>query len=81
MSTNSLGLRGPEIDSPKKHLRVLCLGDSVTFGWGVEEQNAYPALLQQKIMAEVINAGVPGVPTDRPPITASKNFFGSPFVF
>ena len=34
VSTNSIGLRGPELDEPKERFRILCVGDSVTFGWG-----------------------------------------------
>ncbi len=45
--------------------RVLCLGDSIPFGWGVDRERAYPARLAEKLRAagtavEVINAGVPG---------------------
>jgi lysophospholipase L1-like esterase len=35
-STNSLGMRGPE-PGPKAAARVLALGDSYTFGWGVSQ--------------------------------------------
>ncbi|MBN1295390.1 hypothetical protein JXA80_01330, partial [bacterium] len=46
--------------------RILCLGDSVTFGWQVEESDTYPNQLQQRLDTEapgmytVFNAGVPG---------------------
>jgi acyl-CoA thioesterase-1 len=45
--------------------RVVALGDSLTAGLGLSPQEAYPALLQQRIDAaglsyEVINAGVSG---------------------
>ena len=45
--------------------RVIALGDSLTAGLGLLEQQAYPALLQKKIDAdgyqfEVVNAGVSG---------------------
>ncbi len=45
--------------------RVLCLGDSVTFGWLIEQRQAYPAVLQELLAAragpvEVVNTGVPG---------------------
>lgn len=47
-SVNQEGLRGPWYDGPKPPdvLRVLCLGDSFTFGWGVEDDQAYPWQLQ-----------------------------------
>jgi hypothetical protein len=40
---NRLGLRGPEVDPADRSaaLRVLCVGDSNTFGLGVEEGDAY----------------------------------------
>lgn len=45
--------------------RVVALGDSLTAGYGLPPQQAYPALLQKKLDAEgydfeVVNAGVPG---------------------
>lgn len=50
----------------KRPRRILCLGDSVTFGWRVEEADAYPEQLQQQLDASapgvysVFNAGIPG---------------------
>ena len=61
VSTNSQGFRSPEIQANKSGLRILCLGDSVTFGWGVEEEESYPALLAKSLNAEVINAGIPAM--------------------
>ena len=45
--------------------RVVCLGDSLTAGLGVSPEQAYPALLEQRLAAagldwEVVNAGVSG---------------------
>jgi acyl-CoA thioesterase-1 len=45
--------------------RIVCLGDSLTAGLGVAAEQAYPALLQQRLRAagqdyEVVNAGVSG---------------------
>lgn len=47
-------------------LRVLCLGDSHTYGIWVEPEDAYPARLRRKLArwpepVEVLNAGVPGM--------------------
>jgi acyl-CoA thioesterase I len=45
---------------------IICLGDSLTEGYGVEPEEAYPHLLQTKLFdvgkktAKVINAGVSG---------------------
>jgi lysophospholipase L1-like esterase len=61
VSTNSLGFRGKEVSPIKDKKRILCIGDSVTFGWGVAEDESYPALLEDLIDYEVINAGVPAM--------------------
>ena len=64
--TNRAGFRG---DEPVPGGRVvLCLGDSTTFGWRVEQAEPFPARLQARLRGEgksptawkVINAGVPG---------------------
>lgn len=64
---NSYGLRGPEIPVKKQpgSYRVVCLGDSLTFGEGVKYADTYPAQLQARLAAampdrlvEVLNAGV-----------------------
>lgn len=69
---NSLGLRGAEVDTakPEGTYRILVLGDSVAFGWGVEEEDALVNQLQQRLNQggsaprfEVWNAGVPGYAT------------------
>ena len=46
VTTNSIGLRSPEIRQNKPDLRIVCLGDSVTFGWGVPEEDSYPRQLE-----------------------------------
>lgn len=66
---NSLGFRGPEFSPVKQpgELRVVCLGNSVTFGWGVSADSlTYPARLERWLWARypnrlirVINAGMP----------------------
>jgi lysophospholipase L1-like esterase len=74
--TNSLGLRGPEV-SPRKSpgtFRIVGLGDSHMFGWGVGQDETYLARLQALLDAagatatpgqrfEVLNFGVPGYNT------------------
>lgn len=48
---------------------VVCLGDSLTEGYGVERDQAYPALLEQRLRAlghddvRVVNAGIGGATT------------------
>ena len=58
-STNAQGLRGPAILNPARGFRVLCIGDSVTFGWGVSDDQSYPAHLGRLLQTEVLNAGMP----------------------
>ena len=61
-STNTMGFRSPELAEPKSKPRILCIGDSVTFGWGVDDSETYPALLQKRLPnTEVINVGVPAL--------------------
>lgn len=63
---NRAGRRGVEPRHRADNcLRIACLGDSVTFGWGVKDGSEYPAVLaqlltQQGIRVEVANCGVPG---------------------
>jgi hypothetical protein len=62
---NSLGLRGPEINlrAPGRR-RILLLGDSVTVGWGVNDDETFAALLQSRHANwDVLNGGVAGYST------------------
>ena len=63
---NSLGLRDREI-GPKKPgtFRIVAIGDSFTYGWGVELEQAWIKQLEQNLLkagydVEVINCGKPG---------------------
>jgi lysophospholipase L1-like esterase len=63
VSINSLGLRGPEPRTPRPRRRILCLGDSITFGYGVGDDETYPAALGRALEGsgvEVVNGGVTG---------------------
>jgi hypothetical protein len=65
---NSHGTRGPEftIAKPAGTMRILSLGDSRTFGWGLAEQDTFSAKLVTHLNSrpastnriELINAGV-----------------------
>jgi len=64
---NSLGYRGPEFQriKPPHVIRILCLGDSGTFGQFVNDDETLSANLERMLRqegnsVEVINGGVPG---------------------
>jgi lysophospholipase L1-like esterase len=67
-SINSLGFRGPDFQptKPAGVFRIICLGESSTFGFHNTDTGTYPFLLQQLlegggrgIRVEAINAGFP----------------------
>ena len=68
VSTNADGLRPPEHPRARRPgtRRLMAMGCSTTFGWGVADDQTYPARLQALAQAaghsgvEVINAGQPG---------------------
>ncbi|MDP2317696.1 MAG: GDSL-type esterase/lipase family protein [Pseudomonadota bacterium] len=67
VSTDANGLRAP-LHAEKKPdgvFRVMTLGCSTTFGWGVDDEQSWPARLEAVLAeaghpVEVINAGQPG---------------------
>jgi len=72
ITTNSAGLRDHEhaYGKPNGTIRILGLGDSVTLGSGVYQEQAYLSLLETKmkangINAEIIKAGVDGYQLDQ----------------
>ncbi len=69
---NEHGFRGGplSVDKQAGTFRVVCLGDSITFGEGVREEDTYPARLEKLLAAsmpgravQVVNAGVQGYGT------------------
>lgn len=68
VTINRQRLRGRREYPPRAEgaTRIAVLGDSVTFGWGAEDGETYPAQLEEILNArragrvEVINAGFPG---------------------
>jgi hypothetical protein len=69
--TNALGLRGAPASLRKTPgtYRILVLGDSFAFGFGVEDDETLPAYLDHELGGraagiEVLNAAVPGWATD-----------------
>ena len=67
---NSLGLRGTkEYDFEKNSFRILLLGDSFTYGTGVNDDQTFASVLQKRLdekgkLTEIINAGDVGTGTD-----------------
>ncbi len=69
---NSQGLRDKEysLKKPDNTYRIVVIGDSITFGWGVEQEFTYPDVLEKKlnekppagfpanVKYEVLNLGV-----------------------
>ena len=67
---NSLGLRGGEVNvrKPAGELRVILLGDSITFGQAVSGEDTFAAVLERLLTADglsctVLNAGERGTNT------------------
>ena len=67
VKTNSDGLRSDYEREPFKQadVRIACLGDSFTFGYGVQGDRSYPAVLEELLQQQlpksrvaVLNAGV-----------------------
>lgn len=65
--SNALGYRDPDRGPKGGAFRILALGDSFTFGWGVEREDTFEARMERLHAdagtgppLEVINAGVPG---------------------
>ena len=71
MMSNGHGMRSREtsVEAAQQRLRVLCFGDSSTFGFGVDFADAWPNQLQHLLdeespgAVEVLNAGIPGQTT------------------
>ena len=58
-TTNTLGMRSQEVDNNKEH--VLLIGDSVTFGLGVNNDETISHYLENELQNhQVLNLGVPG---------------------
>jgi len=72
VTTNSRGFRGKEVtvDKTGRIIRLLGIGDSVMFGWGVRDDEAYLTVLSNMLNEthpqfswEVVNTAVPGYNT------------------
>lgn len=72
LTTNVKGLRGNPTTGSKgpTEVRIVGLGDSVMFGWGVSDHETYLSLLEQRLAREhpqnrwsIVNLSVPGYNT------------------
>jgi hypothetical protein len=76
--TNGIGIRDREVDPQvKDRFRVLAIGDSYTYGWGVDLSNAWPKLLEPLLAekerpAEVLDLGCPGTSVDAYAVIAER---------
>ena len=70
--TNADGFRGPAVPAARgsRTVRILGLGDSVMFGWGVRDEDGYLARLAAaldrdlpEVSWEIVNTAVPGYNT------------------
>jgi len=82
VTTNSLGFRGPEPTSPKpaNRFRVVAIGDSVTFGFGVNDEDTFCTqaehLLRSRLPGvdlDVVNIAVPGYDTRQEVTLLARN--------
>ena len=62
-SVNSLGVRDDEASLVRPE--VVVLGDSFAMGWGVEQQEAFPQVLEGLLGRKVLNAGISSYGTVR----------------
>jgi lysophospholipase L1-like esterase len=72
ITVNSQGIRGPEVASPKPQgrFRIVIIGDSLTLGWGVDDDQTFSARLDRLLRdrhpdgdLDVLNLGVSGYST------------------
>lgn len=60
---NSAGLRDDE--NSLSYPTIVALGDSYTMGWGVQQDESFPQLLEREVGSRVLNAGVSSYGTAR----------------
>lgn len=70
---NAFGMRGPEttLEKPPGTKRIVLLGDSFAFGWGVNEEEGFARVMERELNAklpkgqrvEVLNFGTPSYST------------------
>lgn len=78
VQTNAIGMRDGMM--PVASPWVLALGCSTTFGWGVEADETWPAVLEQELGVPVVNGGIPGHSTEQALAIAPKLMAHTPDV-
>ena len=62
---NAHGFRDGPFEERSDRPRIVALGDSLTFGWGVEAHEGFTSQLEERLAADVLNLGVSGYGTDQ----------------
>lgn len=70
VAANRLGLRDDEASLSQP--TIICVGDSYTWGWGVEQEQSFPQLIEKQTGRKVLNAGMASYGTAREIIGLSK---------
>jgi lysophospholipase L1-like esterase len=63
LSINSLGTR--DDDASLQHPEVVALGDSLTMGWGVDQEQTFPQVFEKLTGRRTLNAGISSFGTAR----------------
>jgi lysophospholipase L1-like esterase len=76
--TNALGIRDHEVAVNKKdRLRILAVGDSYTYGWGVQSADSWVKVAERLLgergrEVEILNLGCPGTSVDAYALIAER---------
>lgn len=62
---NAQGFRDEPFEPHPGRTRIVALGDSLSFGWGVEAGQGFTTRLEELLGADVLNLGVGGYGTDQ----------------
>lgn len=65
IAINAQGFRDQPFGPRSARPRIVALGDSLIFGWGVEAEQAFTSRLEERLGVEVLNLGVCGYGTDQ----------------